>query len=330
MGRKRKNNTKNNGDSPATALKRAQVLRSTGSWYLLRNEAGAELRGRLRGKLRLKNFKVTNPITVGDFVLYHEDEKGEDGHVIISKIEERKNFIIRKSPKREGFGHLIAANLDQAILVVTLAFPRTSLGFIDRFLVTSETFRIPALLVFNKQDLIEEGELFQEVQEEVIEMYEAIGYSCLKVSALKEEGLTDFKSIVENKLSVISGHSGVGKSTLLNALSPEIQQNTKEISEAWEKGQHTTTFAEMFEPIPNTFLIDTPGINEMGLIQIEKQELAHYFPEFRELLGACRFHNCTHNHEPGCAVKAAVEEGLIFTERYESYLSMLLGDDNRR
>ncbi len=326
MGRNRKNSNRN---KPTSGIK-ALVLRSTGAWYILKNEEGTLLKGRLRGKLRLKGFKVTNPIAVGDIVSCIPDEKGEENHVVITKIEERHNFIIRKSPKKEGFGHLIAANIDQAILLVTLAFPRTSLGFIDRFLVTAETFRIPALLAFNKYDLIQKVEEVEELQEAIIDMYETIGYPCLKISALDHHGLTQFEEQVKGKLSLISGHSGVGKSTLLNSLSPDIQQSTNVISEQWEKGQHTTTYAEMFELQDNTYLIDTPGINEMGLINVESNELGHYFPELRERLGQCKFHNCSHTHEPGCAVKEAVDKGLIFPERYESYLSMLSGEDNRR
>lgn len=303
------------------------VTKSTGSWYEVRSTDGKYFTCRTRGKLRLAGFKTTNPVAVGDIVDF-DIEDGQSDQGLIAEIKPRTNYIIRQSIKKKAHGHIIAANIDQALLVATLTYPRTSLGFIDRFLVTAESFRIPQVLVFNKIDILnKEG---RAVQQELMDLYTKLGVTCLEISAEEKIGLERLNEIISEKTVLISGHSGVGKSTLLNALSPEINQKTAEISDFAEKGVHTTTFAEMFEISPKTYLIDTPGIKELGLIDIEKEELSDYFPEMRELINECKYHNCEHTHEPGCAIKTAVEEGLIENSRYYNYLSMLEGDDNRR
>jgi len=275
----------------------------------------------------LSTERVTNPIAVGDRVQITLEDKDENT-VLIEKIDKRRNYINRQSPKKDGFSHTIAANLDQAIVVVTLAMPRTSPGFIDRFLVAAEAFRIPGVLIFNKIDLLSEEELF--VQSKMMQRYEQIGYTCMAISATKDEDIAKVENILRNKVSLVSGHSGVGKSTLLNRLSPEITQTVQEVSDYTEKGLHTTTFAEMFQIFENTFVIDTPGIKELGLMNMEKAEISHYFPEMRERFNQCKYDNCLHLKEPHCAIIAAVESGDIAKSRYNSYLSMMNNDDNRR
>lgn len=303
------------------------VMRSTGSWYDVRSEAGEIIKCRLRGKFKIKGLKVSNPLAVGDWVVYEMEDAGE-GTGVITKIQPRENYIIRQSVHKTGHGHIIAANLDQAILIVTLAYPKTSLGFIDRFLVSAESFRIPTKLIFNKVDLLDEVMLEEYAYLKAV--YEPLGYDCFLTSATEGEGLDTFKQLLHDKKSLLSGHSGVGKSTLVNAISPTLNIKTSEISDFSQKGVHTTTFAEMHEIFPESYIIDTPGIRELGLINIETQELGHYFPEMRALLGECKFNNCIHTNEPQCAVIAAVEEGKIAPDRYESYLSMLENNDNRR
>ncbi len=302
-------------------------MRSTGSWYDVRTEGGPPMQCRLRGKIKLQDLKVTNPIAVGDRVRF-EPEPDQHNRGVISEILPRHNYIIRKSVHKSAFGHIIAANIDQAILIVTLAYPRTSLGFIDRFLVTAESFRIPAVLVFNKSDLLDEKAA--SYQQDMAELYGSLGYPCLLTSTVTGQGMEQFRETLQGKTSLVSGHSGVGKSSLVNSISPELRLRTGEISSFANKGTHTTTFAEMFELEPGTFIIDTPGIKELGLADMEKPEISHYFPEMRDRLGECRYHNCTHVHEPGCAVLEAVEGGEIAPSRYHNYLSMLEGDDNRR
>lgn len=303
------------------------VIRSTGSWYEVLSEDKHVYQCRLRGKFKIKGLKVTNPIAVGDYVTY-EVEDAATSKGIITDILPRENYIIRKSVQKAVFGHILAANIDQAILIVTLALPRTSLGFIDRFLVTAESFRIPVVIVFNKSDLLTAAEA--RYQQSLAQLYESIGYTCLLTSTVDKQGIEAFKNILTNKKSLLSGHSGVGKSSLVNEVAPGLELRTSEISSFANKGVHTTTFAEMFEIAHNTYIIDTPGIKELGLIDIAKEEISHYFPEMRDLLGECRFHNCTHVHEPGCAVLEGVESGEIAESRYLSYLSMLDDSDNRR
>lgn len=301
------------------------VVKSTGSWYRVRLDAGEEVDARLRGKFKLEGKKITNPIAVGDQVIL---EQFQDEY-IIREIDERTNYIIRQSPRKKHHDHLLAANVDQAIMIATLKMPRTSLGFIDRFLVTLETFRIPGIIIFNKTDLLDEAELDDAGY--LSYLYEKkIGYKCLQTSFLDQGVSDELKALLAGKKTLLSGHSGAGKSTLINLLVPEADQKVTEVSSFANKGVHTTTFAEMFFLDEATAIIDTPGIKELGLAEIADEELAHYFPEMREYLGECRFHNCVHTNEPGCLVKAAVEEGKIASERYYSYLSMLDADDNRR
>lgn len=309
------------------AVSKGKVMKSTGSWYEILGEDGQLYQGRLRGKLRMKGLKVTNPIAVGDVVHLIPDTHTDD-QVIITDIAPRDNYIVRKAIKKSKQGHILAANIDQALLVATMHLPRTSQGFIDRFLVTAETFRIPAVIVFNKVDLLEEHHL--EEQASLHAMYEEIGYKVLVTSAETGFGLEDFRTQLDGKVTLLSGHSGVGKSTLLNKIAPQVAQKIGEVSASVKKGKHTTTFAEMFPVWDHTFLIDTPGIKELGLMEIGEEELAHYFSEMRERMLECKFHNCQHTHEPGCAIKAAVEAGEIDVRRFDSYLGMLYEDDNRR
>ena len=302
-----------------------KVLKSTGSWYQVMDEEGLRFDCRLRGKFKIKGMKVTNPLAVGDNVVFELENKSQG---IITEIEPRENYIIRRSPKKTEHGHLLAANIDQAIMIATLILPRTSTGFIDRFLVTAESFRIPAKILFNKMDLLDQT--LRDYQQQLVYIYEKIGYQCLQISALEKIDVLKFQQWLQGKASLISGHSGVGKSTLINQIAPQVQQKIAEVSSFANKGVHTTTFAEMFEIGQNSFIIDTPGIKEFGLLEIEDEELSHFFPEMRELFGKCKYYNCTHTHEPGCAIEKAFERGDIAASRYQSYLSILEGEDNRR
>jgi ribosome biogenesis GTPase len=304
---------------------KGKITKSTGSWYDILDEQGQTIKGRLRGKFKHLELKVTNPIAVGDQV---EFEMEEDGRAVITVIVPRSNYIIRKSPHKTAHAHLLASNIDQAVLIATIAQPRTSTGFIDRFMVSAEAFRIPLVLILNKSDLLSEGE--EAVREEITHIYENIGIQVIHTSVPNQENLDVFISCLQGKTSLISGHSGVGKSTLINTIVPWLDLKTSEISDFSNKGTHTTTFAQMFDLGENTYIIDTPGIKELGLIDLEKEEIAHYFPEMRELLGDCRFHNCLHMNEPGCKVKDQVNEGLISESRYYNYLGMLDEHDSYR
>jgi len=303
------------------------VIKSTGSWYVVRDEQGNLHACRLRGKFKLRDVKVSNPIAVGDSVIFNTEEQGEST-AVITEIAPRENYIIRKSTHKTAHSHIIAANLDQAFLVVTLVSPRTSFGFIDRFLVTAEAYQIPVIIIYNKTDLYEEED--QEYQRQIAKMYADIGYPGISSSTYSETGLTAIQEQMQDKITLFSGHSGVGKSTLINALVPDLNLKTSEISAYSDKGVHTTTFAEMYEVNASTFIIDTPGIKELGIVEIEKAELGRYFPEIREKMQDCKYHNCLHLKEPGCAVVPAVKAGQISLTRYESYRSMLEEDDNRR
>jgi ribosome biogenesis GTPase / thiamine phosphate phosphatase len=300
------------------------VLRSTGSFYDVLADEGRKYNCKVRGKIRLEGIKETNPVAVGDRVTFEIDN--EIGS--ITEILPRTNHILRKSIKKTGHAHVLAANVDQVVLIATLAFPRTSLGFIDRFLVSAESFRIPQVLVFNKKDLLADESI--EVQQNLMHVYEQIGVRCFSISAMNDEYL-EVKHILQNKITLLAGHSGVGKSTLINKIAPHINQKTGEISDFSEKGIHTTTFAEMFELNDNSFVIDTPGIKEWGLIDMNDQELSDYFPEMRDLRLNCKFGSkCIHVNEPKCAIIEAVKTRSIALSRYESYLSILTGNDNRR
>lgn len=298
-----------------------------GLWYQVETPNGEQFNCRLKGKFKLENKKVSNPVAVGDQVNLIED-KGDSSAMIISEILPRDNYIIRISPKKKGHSHIIASNIDQAIVVATVGTPRTSLGFIDRFLVTAEAFRIPAIILCNKIDLLSEEEL--EGLKLKMQEYEQLGYNAIYTSALNSSDITSLKEGLKNKTTLLTGHSGVGKSTIINELVPDANQKTTEISDFAKKGVHTTTFAERFTVEPDTFIIDTPGIKELGLAEIAPEELSHYFPELRDLLGRCKFNNCSHTHEPGCAIASAYEDGKISQSRFDSYLSMLMADDNRR
>ena len=293
----------------------------------MRDEQRKLHRARLRGKFKLKDMKVSNPLAVGDRVEFDVETTGEDT-AVIHKIEDRENYIIRKSTHKSAYSHIIAANLDQALLIATLVSPRTSFGFIDRFLVTAEAYGIPTVIVYNKTDLYDEE--MQEYQRQISYMYEGIGYKTMAVSAHNNEGVEELKDLLHGKTTLFSGHSGVGKSTLINLIVPDLDLKTSEISDFSDKGVHTTTFAEMFEIDPETFIIDTPGIKELGIVDIPKNELSHFFPEMRERMNQCRFNNCTHFNEPGCAIVEAVRHNEIPLTRYESYLSILHGEDNRK
>ena len=307
----------------------AVIVKSTGSWYTLRLPDGSKIVARLKGKFRLKDLKTSNPLAVGDFVNY-ELEPGQDS-AMITEILDRRNYIIRTDPHKKAFRQIIAANLDQVVLITSLKQPRVPLGFIDRFTVIAEAYHIPVVVVFNKADLYEEPEL--EKFAEARSIYQSLGYKVLFTSVLEKKGLQQFDQVVKNKTSLFSGHSGVGKSALINYLAPDLDLKTNNVSDYNEKGQHTTTFAEMHDlkderfNDPNTnrtsFIIDSPGVKEFGIMDIELTEVSQYFPEMRPLITACRFNNCLHLNEPDCAVKDALEQGLIHPLRFNSYLGIL-------
>ena len=304
---------------------RGLVTKSTGSWYQVQTPDGKVVDCRIKGKFRIQGITTTNPIAVGDQVNFEEEPDQNTG--VITKLHDRKNYIIRKSINLSKQAQVIAANLDQAFLVVTLASPRTSLGFIDRFLVTAEAYDIPARLIFNKLDLFSDEGL--EVLAAYKEVYESIGYPCFEVSAIEGTNIPLLNAELKDKITLFTGHSGVGKSSLMNAILPDLALRTSQISDWSDKGMHTTTFAEMFELPQGGFIIDTPGIRELGIIDIEQQELGHFFPEMRNRMHDCRFNNCRHINEPGCAVLKALENGEIEPSRYDSYLSIYHGNDTR-
>lgn len=299
---------------------KAIVYKSTGSWYTLRDEQGRFWNGRMKGVLKLDDITSTNPVAVGDWV-EAEIENEDSDSATINEILDRHNYINRQSPRHKHQHHIVAANLDQSVLIATLKEPRTSQGFIDRFLVASEMYHVPAIIAFNKSDLYKQKEL--DKYEGWKAMYEKVGYHVLLVSAEKEEGLEELKEALKDKTSLLSGHSGVGKSSLLNVLFPGTNRKTQDVSGWSGKGQHTTTFAEMFELPFGGFIIDTPGIKEFGVLDFEAAEVAQYFPEMEKRMHDCRFNNCLHINEPGCAVKAALENGDIAMSRYENYLSII-------
>ena len=301
------------------------VYKSTGSWYTVKAESNDFYNCRLKGKFRIKGIKSTNPVAVGDHVDFDVETIGDDTIGIITNIEERENYIIRKSVNLSKQTHIIASNIDIAFLLVTLNNPPTFTAFIDRFLVSAEAYRIKAVILFNKIDTYTEEEL-DEIKY-LASIYRNIGYECIGISAKTEKNVDKVKSMMKGKVSVFSGHSGVGKSTLVNAIEPQLNLKTKEISEQHLQGQHTTTFAEMFDLSFGAQIIDTPGIKGFGMVEIEKEELSGYFPEFFELKEHCKFNNCLHIEEPKCAVKNALEEGSIPWSRYKSYLQILEGEE---
>lgn len=298
---------------------KALVYKSTGSWYTVKDESGKWHQARTKGVLKLDDITSTNPVAVGDWV--EIDTESTQETAVIGKIHDRNNYINRQSPRHKHQHHIVAANLDQSVLVATLREPRTSRGFIDRFLVASEMYHVPALVVFNKADIYRDKELGQ--FEEWAGMYREIGYTVLLVSTVTGQGIEDLKQLLQGKTSLISGHSGVGKSSLLNTIFPDKNLKTQGVSGWSGKGQHTTTFAEMYDLPGGGRIIDTPGMREFGLVDVEKQEVSHYFPEMRERLLHCQFNNCLHLNEPGCAVKEAVAEGEINMDRYLSYASIV-------
>ena len=296
------------------------VYKSTGSWYILRDPSGRSWNARTKGVLKLEDITSTNPVAVGDWVDF-EIESDAQGTALIDQILPRHNYINRQSPRHKHQHHIVAANLDQTVLVVTLREPRTSQGFIDRFLVAAEMYHVKPVLVFNKSDLYraKEVELFEALRT----MYQPLGYPVLLVSAEKQEGLDELNAVLKDKTTLMSGHSGVGKSSLLNVLFPGMNRKTQDVSGWSGKGQHTTTFAEMFDLPQGGKIIDTPGMREFGIVDLSKQELSHYFPEMKDLIQQCQFNNCLHSNEPGCAIKAAVNQGMIHEDRYVSYRTIL-------
>jgi ribosome biogenesis GTPase len=298
----------------------AIVYKSTGSWYVVKDDSGNLYNARLKGIFKMDGITSTNPIAVGDAVEI-EMENETEGSVTITKIHDRRNYINRQSPHAKYHHHIVAANIDQSFMVATLKDPKTSQGFIDRFLIVSEMFHIPSVIIFNKSDLYKKKE--QERFEAWKQMYETIGYKIVLTSVKDNFGLDEIRTLLKNKITLISGHSGVGKSSLLNKLIPELQIKTQDVSDWSGKGLHTTTFAEMFDIPGGGKIIDTPGMREFGLVDISRQELSHYFPEMRIRLNNCQFNNCLHISEPGCAIKQAVADGEITEDRYVSYYNIL-------
>uniref|UniRef100_A0AB33IVM5 Small ribosomal subunit biogenesis GTPase RsgA n=1 Tax=Prevotella sp. GTC17253 TaxID=3236793 RepID=A0AB33IVM5_9BACT len=301
------------------------VIKNTGSWYTVKTDDGNIIESKIKGNFRLKGIRTTNPVAVGDYV---ELITNQEGTAFISAIDDRRNYIIRKSPNLSKQSQIIASNLDLAMLIVTINYPITSTTFIDRFLAIAEAYRVPVVLVFNKQDLLNEEELHY--QQMMMTLYDSVGYQCVAVSAESGEGIDGLRPLLQGKVTLLSGNSGVGKSTLINRLIPGARQRTAEISDAHNTGMHTTTFSEMLEVPSGGYVIDTPGVKGFGTFDVEKEELTSYFKEIFRFSQDCRFSNCTHTHEPGCAVLKAVEDHYISVSRYQSYLSMLEDKDENK
>lgn len=298
---------------------KAKVLQSTGSWYQAKTENGKIIDCRLPGRFKQKEQKSTNPIAVGDHVIVQQDLDTED--YIISEILERKNYIARQSPRQKHLKHIIAANIDLALLVVSISQPRTSLGFIDRFLVIAASYHIPVTIVINKVDILSEKD--QSVLIQILDTYPKIGYPVVTASALNGDGVEDIKNLLNQNTTLVIGHSGVGKSTLINAINSDLTIKTAPISRKWGKGMHTTTFATIYEIFENSYIIDTPGIKELFVIEIEPEELSGYFPEMNTVSQNCQYNNCLHENEPNCGVKEALANDEISLSRYASYLHIL-------
>ena len=301
------------------------IIKNTGSWYTVKTDDGRIVECKVKGNFRLKGIRSTTPVAVGDYV---DIIMNAEGTALISAIDDRKNYIIRKASNLSKQSQIIAANLDQALLIITIKQPETSTTFIDRFLAGAEAYRVPVVLVFNKTDLLDDDE--RRYQQQMIGLYETIGYPCIEISAETVMGIDQLQTLLKQKVTLVSGNSGVGKSTLINAIIPHADQRTAEISNAHGTGMHTTTFSEMIELAEGGYLIDTPGIKGFGTFDIEREELTSYFKEIFEFSKDCKFNNCTHTHEPGCAVIQAVENHYISVSRYQSYLNMLEDKDDSK
>ena len=301
------------------------VIKNTGSWYSVKTDTGKVVKCKIKGNFRLKGIRSTNPVAVGDNV---EIALNSEGTAFITHIEERRNYIIRKSQNLSKQSHILAANVDQAFLIVTVNYPQTSTTFIDRFLASAEAYSVPVVLVFNKCDILSDDE--RHYQQSMIHLYETIGYECREVSAATGEGVNGLHELLKGKITLLSGNSGVGKSTLINKILPEANLRTAEISDAHNTGMHTTTFSEMLELPEGGYIIDTPGIKGFGTFNMEPEELTSYFPEIFHFSKGCKFSNCTHTHEPGCAVLKAIDDHFIAQSRYQSYLNMLEDKDENK
>lgn len=301
------------------------VIKNTGSWYTVKTDDGNVVESKIKGNFRLKGIRSTNPVAVGDRV---EIVRNQEGTAFITNIEDRRNYIIRKSQNLSKQSHIIAANVDQAFLLVTINHPQTSTTFIDRFLASAEAYSVPVVLVFNKTDLLEEEE--REYQNMMINLYETVGYKCVAISAENGDGIDKLLGLLEGKTTLLSGNSGVGKSTLINKIVPGVNLRTSDISDSHNTGMHTTTFSEMIQLEKGGYIIDTPGIKGFGTFNMEPEEITGYFKDIFKFSRNCRFSNCTHTHEPGCAVLKAVEEHYIAQSRYQSYLSMLNDKDENK
>ena len=301
------------------------VIKNTGSWYSVQTDDGKVVECKIKGNFRLKGIRSTNPVAVGDQV---EIALNQEGTAFITHIDERRNYIIRKSQNLSKQSHIIAANVDQAFLIVTVNYPQTSTTFIDRFLASAEAYSVPVVLVFNKRDILSDDE--RHYQQSMVHLYETIGYECREISAATGEGIEELHKLLKGKITLLSGNSGVGKSTLINQILPEANLRTAEISDAHNTGMHTTTFSEMLELPEGGYIIDTPGIKGFGTFDMEPEELTSYFREIFHFSKDCKFSNCTHTHEPGCAVLKALEDHYIAQSRYQSYLGMLEDKDENK